>query len=138
VSGASNHSKAAHFLADIIRHKRSNTTITVLHVMSQVSARLDGQQAWQLEASAEELIAAETPEGQLLSKETAILRKTSAHIQPKVRHGVVVDEVLTEALDGDYDLLVIGAHRQAGWQRYLLDDLSHQIITRADRMVLVV
>ncbi|KPK03289.1 MAG: universal stress protein UspA, partial [Anaerolineae bacterium SG8_19] len=38
----------------------------------------------------------------------------------------------------DCDLLVIGAHRQAGWQRFLLDDLTHQIVVRADRPVLVV
>lgn len=138
VSGADDRHRAAAFLTDMVNHMTADVTITVLHVMSQISAGLDGQQGWQLEAPAEALIAAATPEGQWLSQEIAILRQTHAHTQPKVRHGLVVDEVLMETLDGDCDLLVIGAHRQAGWQRFLLDDLSHQIITRADRPVLVV
>lgn len=138
VSGADNRSKTARFLARIANQMTSDVTITVLHVMSQISAGRNGPQGWQLEASAEQLMAAATPEGQWLSQEVASLRETRARIQPKVRHGTVVDEVLAEMLDGGYDMLVIGAHRQAGWQRFLLDDLSHQIITRADRPILVV
>jgi nucleotide-binding universal stress UspA family protein len=49
-----------------------------------------------------------------------------------------VDEILAEARSGDYDLVVIGAHRGAGWERLLLDDLAHQIIEQMDRPVLVV
>ena len=73
-----------------------------------------------------------------LSNEIRILNDTRALVAPRVRHGLVVDELLMEALDGDCDLIVIGAHRQNGWQRFLLDDLSHQIIIRADRPILVV
>ena len=138
VSGADTQSKAAHFLTDIVKRTTGDLKITVLHVMSQFSAGLDGQEMWQLEAPAEELIEAATPEGRWLSQEIRILSQTRAFIQPRVRHGLVVDEVLMEALEGDCDLMVIGAHRQNGWQRYLLDDLSHQIIIRADRPILVV
>lgn len=138
VSGADTNSKAARYLTDIVRKTTGDLNITVLHVMSQISAGLDGREGWQLEAPAEELIEAATPEGQWLSKEIRILSKTRAKIQPKVRHGLVVDEVLMESLDGGCDLIVIGAHRQDGWQRFLLDDLSHQIIIRADRPILVV
>ena len=138
VSGADTQSKAAYFLTDIVKRTTGDLKITVLHVMSQFSAGLDGQEMWQLEAPAEELIEAATPEGRWLSQEIRILSQTRAFIQPRVRHGLVVDEVLMEALEGDCDLMVIGAHRQSGWQRYLLDDLSHQIIIRADRPILVV
>jgi nucleotide-binding universal stress UspA family protein len=55
-----------------------------------------------------------------------------------VRHGLVVDEIQAEARSGDYDLVVIGAHRGEGWRRILLDDLAHQIIVEMDRPVLVV
>ena len=37
-----------------------------------------------------------------------------------------------------YDLVVIGAHRDEGWQSLLLDDLSHQIITNVHRPILVI
>ena len=55
-----------------------------------------------------------------------------------MRHGPIVEEILDEASTGDYDLVVIGAHREQGWQRVLLADIAHQIITRLDRPVLVV
>ena len=56
----------------------------------------------------------------------------------KVRHGLVVDEILEEARTGDYQLVVIGASRGEGWQRILLDDLAHRIISQVDRPILVV
>ena len=49
----------------------------------------------------------------------------------------MVDEILAEAKAGDYDLVVIGAHRDEGWQRFLLDDLARKIVVRLDRPVLV-
>jgi nucleotide-binding universal stress UspA family protein len=55
-----------------------------------------------------------------------------------VRHGLVVEEILAEAQCGDYDLVVIGAHRGEGWRRILLDDLAHEIINYVDRPILVV
>ncbi len=61
-------------------------------------------------------------------------------VQPHVivRHGWVVDEIADEARQGDYGLVVIGAHRTEGWRRFLLDDLARQIILQCDRPVLVV
>jgi nucleotide-binding universal stress UspA family protein len=111
--------------------------ITVLHVMSQIGA---GPGVWgeQLQANAEELIQKHTPEGELLEQDIRVLKQLHIHSQPKVRHGLVVDEILAEARSGDYDLVIIGAHRGAGWQRFLLDDLAHQIIVQVDRPVLVV
>ncbi|MFN2278560.1 MAG: universal stress protein [Candidatus Promineifilaceae bacterium] len=138
VSGAETHSKAARYLRLIVKRTKGDLKITVLHVMSQISAGLNGQDVWQLEAPAEELIEAATPEGRWLSNEIRILNDTRALVAPRVRHGLVVDELLMEALEGDCDLIVIGAHRQNGWQRFLLDDLSHRIIIRADRPILVV
>ena len=138
VSGAESPSRAARFLTDVSTRVTAPLNITVLHIMSQISAGPEVCESWQLEASAEKLIREDTPEGRWLRQEIETLRRTRAHIQPKVRHGLVVDEVLMEALDSDCDLVVIGAHRRAGWQRFLLDDLSHQIVVRADRPVLVI
>lgn len=138
VSGADTSSKASGFLREMATQMTGLLNITLLHVMSQISASPEIRESWQLEASAEKLMLEGTPEGQWLNQEIKILEKTGARLQPKVRHGLVVDEVLMEALNGDCDLLVIGAHRQSGWQRLLLDDLTHQIVVRCDRPVLVV
>jgi nucleotide-binding universal stress UspA family protein len=111
--------------------------VTVLHVMSQISAG-PGVRGAQLRAAAEELIQNHTPEGELLERDIQFLERLSVHPRPKVRHGLVVEEILEEAQGSDYDLVVIGAHRGEGWRRTLLDDLARQIIAQMDRPVLVV
>lgn len=111
-------------------------SLTVLHVMSQMSAGpgIDGHQ---LRADTGELIEEHAVEGELLSHDVQVLAQTGHPAQPKVRHGRVVDEVLAEAREGDYDLVIIGAHRGSGWRRILLDDIAHQLVVNLDRPVLV-
>ena len=111
--------------------------ITILHVMSQISAG-PGVRGKQLRAEAEELINEHSPEGDLLRQDLQLLAQFTVMPEPKVRHGFVVDEILDEARRGEYDLVVIGANRGQGWRRILLDDLAHQIIVKVDRPVLVV
>jgi len=110
--------------------------ITVLHIMSQISAGPDIYSE-QLYAGADDLIEAHTPEGNLLTQDVQTFTQLGIRSRPKVRHGLVVDEISLEANSGDYDLIVIGAHRQ-NWQRFLLDDLSCKIIERAEHPVLVI
>lgn len=121
-------------LADFIK---ADMDITVLHVMSQISAG-PGIAGRQLRAGAEELIQEHSPEGELLERDVRLLQRIRVKSHPKIRHGLVVDEIVDEADCGDYDLLVIGAHRNEGWQSFLLDDLSRQIIAHVNRPVLVV
>lgn len=109
--------------------------VTVLHVMSQVSAAPDIE-GEELNATAEELIEDHTPEGEMLADDVAALDLENVSPHPKVRHGMVVEEILQEA--ADYDLVVIGAYRGEGWQRILLDDLTRKILREVDRSVYVV
>jgi nucleotide-binding universal stress UspA family protein len=111
--------------------------ITVLHVMSQISAG-PGVRGGQLRADAEELMAEHAPEGDLLEHDLQVLERWDLRARAKVRHGLVVDEILKEARGADYDLAVIGAHPDEGWRRILLDDLAHRLLIRLKRPVLVV
>jgi nucleotide-binding universal stress UspA family protein len=111
--------------------------VTVLHVMSQISAG-PGVRGQQLRADVEELVAEHAPEGALLEKDVQMLEKPGIHPHAKVRHGLVLDEILEEARSADYDLVIIGAHPGEGWQHILLDDLARKIIVHLDRPVLVV
>lgn len=111
--------------------------IMVLHVMSHIAAG-PGVSGWELQAGAEDHIHHRTPEGELLLKDVKTLAGAGLRSKVKIRHGLVVDEIVREARDGDYDLVVIGAHRVDGWQRLLLDDLSHQIIANTTQSLLVV
>jgi nucleotide-binding universal stress UspA family protein len=60
------------------------------------------------------------------------------HLRTKIRHGLVVDEILAEANDGDYDLVIIGSHQGSNFERFLLDDLAHQIVTQSNTSILIV
>jgi nucleotide-binding universal stress UspA family protein len=113
------------------------TDVTVLHVMSQISAapRVRGED---LLSTAEELIKAGTPEGSILESDLAYLGKMDLALHAKVRHGLVVEEIATEARSDNYDLVVIGAHRDEGLPRFLLDDLAHELVLDVDRAILVV
>ena len=90
-----------------------------------------------LEARAEELMDHQTPEGRHMREALAILDGMEVPARAQVRHGLVVDEIQAEACDADHDLLVIGAQAAAGWMRFLLDDIVHQLLVCVDRPVLV-
>ena len=111
--------------------------LTVLHVMSQMAA-YPGVRGWELRADAEELMEAHAPEGEILEEDLEQLDQLHVYSQAKVRHGLVVKEILKEASAGDYDLVVIGAHQGSRWERFLLDDLAQEIVDLCDRPVLVV
>jgi len=113
--------------------------VTVLHVMSQIAGRpvLPPDALEDLEAPAQTLMEHHTPEGICLEEAMDILTGLEVPARPLVRHGPVVEEILDEARQGAYDLLVIGAHATAGLMGLLLDDVAHQIISHADRPILV-
>ena len=136
-SGAGHASTLNRFSSQWVNLLDGGQEITVLHVMSQISAG-PGVRGKQLRACTEELIAEHTPEGDLLERDVQLLRDSGFRSTPKVRHGLVVDEILTEAQSGDYDLVVIGAHHFGGWQGLLLDDVAQKIIMRLDRPVLII
>lgn len=121
-------------LAEILEGQEE---ITVLHVMSQMSAG-PGVNGQHLRADAHALIEAYAPEGDLLKQDIQTLSKEGILTTPKVRHGLVLDEILEESRTGDYDLVVIGAYQSEGWQRLLLEDQARKIMTQLDRPVLVV
>jgi nucleotide-binding universal stress UspA family protein len=125
------------FTAQLTDLFRGEEEIIVLHVMSQIGAG-PGVRGQQLRAEVEELIESHTLEGELLVRDLRTLNGSGVNARPKLRHGLVVDEILSESRAGDYDLVVIGAYRGEGWQRILLDDLAHQIVVELDRPVLVV
>ncbi|MDX1415503.1 MAG: universal stress protein [Candidatus Promineifilaceae bacterium] len=121
-------------LPQILEHAED---VTVLHVMSQISAA-PGIPGQDLRADAQELINAQTPEGEWLSRDLEILDQVEIEATPMVRHGLVVDEILAEATDGSYDLIVVGAHPSEGWHRFLLENVTAKIVIEADRPVLVI
>jgi nucleotide-binding universal stress UspA family protein len=135
-SGARSPSLLGRFVSKVRMLVRRDVDVTVLHVMSQMSAG-PGVKGTHLRANAEELIREHAPEGELLQKDMDMLRQIHIDSHPKVRHGLVVEEIVEEANTSDYDLVVIGGRTPAGWERILLDDLGDQIISQVNLPVLV-
>lgn len=136
-SGAITPSLLSRFTAQLADSLHGEEEITVLHVMSQITA-WPGVPDQDLQASAEELIQEHAPEGVWLTRNLEVLSHPGTRAVAKVRHGGVVEEILAESHSGDYDLVVIGAHRDAGWQRVLLADIAREIIKRIERPLAVV
>jgi nucleotide-binding universal stress UspA family protein len=136
-SGAQSPSLLHLFRARLPALLASVSEVTVLHVMSQISAapRVKGED---LQATAEQLIQSQTPEGAILGQDLAYLGALNLQTNAKVRHGLVVDEIADEARSDEYDLVVIGAHRDEGLPRFLLDDLAHELVLDVERAILVV
>ena len=113
--------------------------VTVLDVMSQIAGRpvLPPDALEDLEAPAQVLMEHPTPEGICLEEGMDILKGLEVPARPLVRHGPVVEESLDEARQGAYDLLVIGAHATTDLMGLPVDDVEHQIISHADRPILV-
>lgn len=126
--------RVAHQLPALLEHADE---ITVLHVMSQMGAG-PGVDGHLLRADAEQLIEEHTFEGELLDHDMEVLADVGYRSTPKVRHGLVVNEILAEAKEGSYDLVIIGAHGGTGWRKILLDDISHQVVVGLQRPVLVI
>ena len=123
------------YAGELLRRK---TEVTVLHVMSQIGASYRISD-WQLLAEAEEMIKQKTLEGEWLAGTLAAVKKArKVKAVPKVRHGLVVDEILNEANNGDYDIIVLGNHRRGGWQEILVDDIAKHVISSVPQSVLVV
>lgn len=113
---------------------QDGTEIKILHVMSQILADPAGT-GWELQADAQALMEGRTPEGELLQEDVRLLAVTPIPVFTEIRHGLVVDEILSEAKNGRYDLIVIGRHQGSGWW---LANLMNPIATQADRSVLVI
>jgi nucleotide-binding universal stress UspA family protein len=125
--------------------------LTLMHVMSQMAlspqAQLDP-----LHGTAEEAMADQTREGRHLARQLEVARSHAekaaggeVNLRAKLRHGLVVDEVMAEAVKGDDDLVIIGGHQAPAafegpdrMRAYLLEDVADQIVMALQRPVMVV
>jgi nucleotide-binding universal stress UspA family protein len=114
-----------------------SASLELLHVMSQVALEEDARSA-DLEAGAQELIESNAREGIHLAAMLEILQAEGVQAKPLVRHGLVVDEIIAEARNGHFDMLVIGAHTMPGIEGILSSDLAERIMLSANRPVLIV
>ncbi len=64
-----------------------------------------------------------------------------SEVRPRIRQGMIVQEVVNEVSECNCDLLVVGAHYQPGqdlWQGTLLDDVTDQLLNKTNCSVLII
>ncbi len=118
--------------------KQMGAKVHLLHVMSQVALNVRGTTLEELEESAEELIAHGSREGQHLEEMLVLSREKGIEARVLVRHGLVVDEIISEARKGRYEMIITGAHLTPGVPPSMVNDLAGQILLATKRPVLVV
>jgi nucleotide-binding universal stress UspA family protein len=110
-------------------------TVTLLHVTSEppgILAHLP-----RMEQDAEFLLRSQSELAQNLRREKETLESMGVRTEVKLRHGGVLDEILREIREGNYDLVVTGSAHSRSFRTYVLGDISREIINRATCAVLI-
>lgn len=110
---------------------------TILHVVDAMPAMYVGLE--QMEETLAELLQSDTEKARQLRWAAQVVKAECEVSEVKLRRGIVADEILQEGQEGDYDLIVLGSSQAAGGlRRALMGDLASEVVTRAERPVLVV
>ncbi len=115
--------------------KATGAEVNILHCMSQIPI-LDIQEKER--NIVPESLDEETREAKHLKKGCQILSDLEVKCDTKLRYGLVENEIFDEVNEGNYDLLVIGAHATVGLSKYILGDIAGRIVDHATMPVLVV
>jgi nucleotide-binding universal stress UspA family protein len=75
---------------------------------------------------------------EMLSESAKPLRDAGLDVQPKIRFGNSAAEVLQEAEEGDYDMIVMGSHGRGALGGFLLGSVSNRVAHHAKCPVLIV
>lgn len=115
--------------------------VTLLHVMSQIPLA-DEEHADQLRLTAQQARDQKTREGLGFDHMLAIIEAEGVKASPKIRYGLVEDEIIAEVIEVDYDLLVLGAHRTTvqapAWAELLIEDVTNVVLMSTRCPVLIV
>ncbi len=115
----------------------TGSAATLLHVMDTVPSMYTGLD--RMDEDLADFLQTDTNEAREIRWAAQVLEEQCYPGEIKLRYGVVADQILEESRTGGYDLLVVGSSRAArGLMRYLLGDVTRQIVTHADLPVLVV
>lgn len=108
---------------------------TLLYVSGAVPSMYTGMD--EIEETMEELLVTDTPLSHHLRRMAELLAVHQVEAQLEIRHGDVVNAILEEAQEEDYDLIVVGTPERISLASLLLGNVTQQIINRAKSAVLI-
>jgi len=111
-------------------------SVTLLHVMAEPPAIYVN--LVQLEENVDQLLESKSELGTNLLRQKRELERLAVPAEVRLRHGIVIDQVLEEVRAGDYDLIVTGTSQARGLLgHYIMGDLTRSILNRANVPVLI-
>jgi nucleotide-binding universal stress UspA family protein len=117
--------------------KAADAMVTLLYVTAPVPSMYTGLNG--IEETLEELLKTDTPIAQHLRWSAQYLADQGVDSELEIRHGIVADEIMREAMQGHYDLVVIGARSLKGpLKRLMVDQVTPHVVDRSPCSVLVV
>jgi nucleotide-binding universal stress UspA family protein len=131
-----------HFIDDAVRLTGTlaaalHAQVTLFHVMAEPPAIYAHLR--ELEEDVTTLLASGSELGRNLVAEKKALEKLGVVVNVRVRHGFIIDQLLDEMREGNYDLIVTGSSRARGpLQHYIMGDVTQRILDSAECSVLVV
>jgi nucleotide-binding universal stress UspA family protein len=130
-----------HFIDDAVRltgilAAALHAEVTLFHVMAEPPAIY--AHLMELEEDVSALLASGSELGRNLVAEKKALEKLSVVVNVRVRHGFIIDQLLDEMREGNYDLIVSGSSRARGPLRhYIMGDVTQRILDSTECSVLV-
>ena len=116
--------------------KAVDASVTLYHVMPPVP--LMYADLVEREVSVSRFLASGDPLARSLAKAQKLLSEMGVDNQIKLGQGLVSEEILREVRAGDYGLVVVGsAPVHGGITKYLMGNITRDIVNGADRPVLV-
>ena len=92
----------------------------------------------EMEEDVDALLDSQSELGRNLAAEKKVLEKLGVVVNVRVRHGFIVEQLLNEIRDGNYDLIVSGSSRARGpLQHFIMGDVTEAILENAECSVLV-
>ena len=116
--------------------KGLTASIVVLHVMPRPPALLSTLPG--IEEDTEVLLRSESELSINLRTGLETLKQLGVQAGIQLRHGSVLEEILREIHEGNYDLIVAGSALSRSLRTYVLGDITREIVNRTNCAVLVV
>src|ERR1043166_2133546 len=106
---------------------KSNLEVTVLHVLPEAAPLYEN--LIEREENVERLLQSNSSLGRNLRSEKSALEAAAVKATIKLRHGLVVEEILSEIEEGNYDMVVTGsALASARIRTYVMGDVTSEIV----------
>ena len=111
-------------------------TVTLLHVMPEIPGIYAGLRG--MEETVTWLLNSKSELGINLRHEKETLETLGVATEVRLRQDTVLEGILSEIHEGQYELVVSGSELSRGLRSYILGDITREIVNRADCAVLIV